>query len=214
MIRWLYERHLLSRIETLPSHVCFMITGQEAKDAPHKIVEVTRWCADVSLTVQEAARRAGRPHGGTQIEGVTFHISTPDPREILPLFTVFEEISRFALLVLHWNDETRASGTGMPVSIAVGKSGREEIAECIRRIAAEGIPPSQVTEKTIEEHLTFRYTPDLVIKTGGSHLTDFLIWQSVYSELFFSDVNWIFFRKTDFLRALRDYQSRVRRFGR
>jgi undecaprenyl diphosphate synthase len=52
-----------------------------------------------------------------------------------------------------------------------------------------------------------------VIKTGGYHLTDFLIWQSVYSELFFSDVNWKLFRKIDFLRALRDYQARVRRFG-
>jgi undecaprenyl diphosphate synthase len=52
-----------------------------------------------------------------------------------------------------------------------------------------------------------------VVKTGGSHLTDFLIWQSVYSELFFSDVNWRLFRKVDFLRALRDYQARKRRFG-
>jgi undecaprenyl diphosphate synthase len=53
-----------------------------------------------------------------------------------------------------------------------------------------------------------------VIKTGGDHLTDFLIWQSVYSELFFSDVNWPLFRRLDLLRALRDYQSRARRFGR
>ena len=65
----------------------------------------------------------------------------------------------------------------------------------------------------IERHLTFRYEPDLVIKSGGNHLTDFLIWQSVYSELFFSDVNWKFFRKIDFLRALRDFQFRKRRFG-
>jgi undecaprenyl diphosphate synthase len=54
----------------------------------------------------------------------------------------------------------------------------------------------------------------MILKTGGYHLTDFLIWQSVYSELFFSDVNWKYFRKTDFLRALRDYQARKRRFGR
>jgi len=57
------------------------------------------------------------------------------------------------------------------------------------------------------------YAPDLVIKTGGQHLTDFLIWQSVYSEIFFSDVNWKFFRKVDFLRILRDFQARERRFG-
>ncbi|MGB4051813.1 MAG: undecaprenyl diphosphate synthase family protein, partial [Methanoculleus sp.] len=57
------------------------------------------------------------------------------------------------------------------------------------------------------------YEPDLVIKTGADHLTDFLIWQSVYSELFFLDVNWALLRKVDFLRALRDFQSRARRFG-
>ena len=68
-------------------------------------------------------------------------------------------------------------------------------------------------EQLIESYLTFKYTPDVVIKSGGDHLTDFLIWQSVYSELFFSDVNWKYFRKVDFLRILRDYQSRIRRFG-
>jgi undecaprenyl diphosphate synthase len=80
-------------------------------------------------------------------------------------------------------------------------------------MAADGITPEQVDENRIEPYLTFPYTPDLVIKTGGNHLTDFLIWQSVYSELFFLDVNWKTLRKVDFLRALRDYQSRVRRFG-
>ncbi|MBQ4597992.1 MAG: undecaprenyl diphosphate synthase family protein, partial [Methanocorpusculum sp.] len=80
-------------------------------------------------------------------------------------------------------------------------------------IAASGISPDAVTEDTIEEHLLYQVTPDFVIKTGGNHLTDFLIWQSVYSELFFTDVNWDKFRYVDFLRALRDFQSRQRRFG-
>jgi undecaprenyl diphosphate synthase len=70
-----------------------------------------------------------------------------------------------------------------------------------------------VDEKMLESYLTFKYTPDVVVKSGGDHLTDFLIWQSVYSELFFSDVNWKYLRKVDFLRVLRDYQSRIRRFG-
>ena len=68
-------------------------------------------------------------------------------------------------------------------------------------------------EAVIERHLTFRCAPDLVIKTGGNYLTDFLIWQSVYSEFFFLDVNWTLFRKIDFLRALRDFGARKRRFG-
>ena len=80
-------------------------------------------------------------------------------------------------------------------------------------MARDGVAPGDVDEHLIESYLAFPYTPDLVIKTGGDYLTDFLIWQSVYSELFFSDVNWKLFRKVDFLRALRDYQSRIRRFG-
>jgi undecaprenyl diphosphate synthase len=101
----------------------------------------------------------------------------------------------------------------MEVVVAIGMSGREEITACIRRLAEDGIAPGDIDEKTLESHLTFRYDPDIVIKSGGDHLTDFLIWQSVYSELFFSDVNWKYFRKVDFLRILRDYQSRMRRFG-
>ena len=81
------------------------------------------------------------------------------------------------------------------------------------RLAENGVPPSEIDEKTLESCLTFRYDPDIVVKTGDDHLTDFLIWQSVYSELFFSDVNWKYFRRVDFLRVLRDYQSRIRRFG-
>ena len=102
----------------------------------------------------------------------------------------------------------------MEVTVAIGKSGREEIAGCIRRMAEDGVDPALVDEHTFEQYSAFPYAPDLVIKTGGDHLTDFPIWQSVYSELFFSDVNWPLFRRLDLLRALRDYQSRARRFGR
>ena len=80
-------------------------------------------------------------------------------------------------------------------------------------LAKEGVSSDEVDEAAIERHLRFKVSPDFVIKTGGSHLTDFLIWQSVYSELFFTDVNWNRFRRVDFLRALRDFQSRERRFG-
>jgi len=105
------------------------------------------------------------------------------------------------------------TGTGMDVVVAIGKSGREEITECIRRMARDNVPPEKVNEQLLDSYLTFRYAPDIVIKSGGDHLTDFLIWQSVYSELFFSDVNWKYFRSVDFLRILRDYQARIRRFG-
>ena len=61
----------------------------------------------------------------------------------------------------------------------------------------------------IESHLLFKSEPDIVIRAGGKRLTDFLIWQSVYSELYFTDVNWLDFRKVDFLRVIRDFQKRT-----
>ncbi|PSQ08383.1 UDP diphosphate synthase, partial [Halobacteriales archaeon QS_6_71_20] len=76
------------------------------------------------------------------------------------------------------------------------------------------LDPEDVAEADIEERLIFPEEPDLVIKTGAERLSDFLIWQSVYSELYFTDVNWRDFRKRDYLRAVIDYQDRQRRFGR
>jgi undecaprenyl diphosphate synthase len=123
------------------------------------------------------------------------------------------KISTIARLILHVGNNKEITGNGMDVVVAVGKSGKEEITDCIRKMAVGHVRPSDVDEKLLESFLTFKYTPDVVIKSGGDHLTDFLIWQSVYSELFFSDVNWKYLRKVDFLRVLRDYQSRKRRFG-
>ena len=80
-------------------------------------------------------------------------------------------------------------------------------------MVADNIAPEEVTTETLEKYLTFSHTPDCVIKTGGAHLVDFLIWQSVYSELFFLDLNWERIRKLDIIRAFRDFQDRNRRFG-
>ena len=123
-------------------------------------------------------------------------------------------IADIARLTILYGETVEKAGTGMHVTVAIGKSGREEITNGIRQMACKGVPPENVDDRMLESFLTFKYTPDFVIKTEGDHLTDFLIWQSVYSELFFSDVNWRYMRKVDLLRALRDYQSRVRRFGR
>ena len=196
MIRWLYERHLARQLADRPERICVLLADRDLAAAPGKVRECVEWC-----------REAG-------IGAVIFHISTADPDTLAPYLPELRRIAEVARLTLHCGETTESAGTGMEVTIAIGKSGREEIAACIRRMAEDGINPEQVDEHTFEEYLTFPYAPDLVIKTGGDHLTDFLIWQSVYSELFFSDVNWTLFRRLDLLRALRDYQSRVRRFGR
>ena len=95
---------------------------------------------------------------------------------------------------------------------------KREFARAVREIAAAveagDLDPDDIAEADIEERLIFPEEPDLVIKTGAERLSDFLIWQSVYSELYFTDVNWRDFRRRDFLRAVREYQERQRRFGR
>lgn len=196
MIHRLYEYLLMREITTPPREICFMLTAFDLRSAPERINDVVRWS-----------------EGVPGIGMLTFHIDTDDISCVMPFIDDLKEVSRHARLELHLKDEVFLSGEGLPVLIVVGRSGREEITESIQKIADEGVDPCDLTEETIESHLTFRSAPDLIIKTGGSYLTDFLIWQSVYSELFFLDVNWEFFRKTDLLRAIRDFQSRARRFG-
>ena len=220
MLYWLYERILERQFTTLPKNICIMITGEEVRDAPGKIAECTRWCIDISSVVSRRRVNIHQPEKtsnvpeNVSIGGLTYHISTKDPLSLQEFFPAMRNIADIAHLTLLYGDKVEKAGTGMHVTIAIGKSGREEIADGIRQMACNRVSPEDVDEKLLETFLTFKYTPDFVIKTGGDHLTDFLIWQSVYSELFFSDVNWKYMRKVDFLRALRDYQSRVRRFGR
>ncbi len=196
MMRWIYERILMHQVQQLPHHLCFLISDEDMRMAPEKAFEVAGWCVDLG------------------IPGLTVHIGSRDPVTLHELYPFLRKIATIAQLSFHYEDRIEESGTGETrVVVAIGKSGREEITECIRDIARKGVRPQDVDESMIESHLTFQYAPDLVIKTGGQHLTDFLIWQSVYSEIFFSDVNWKFFRKVDFLRILRDFQARERRFG-
>ncbi|UVE50633.1 undecaprenyl diphosphate synthase family protein [Haloferax larsenii] len=105
-----------------------------------------------------------------------------------------------------------------PVQVNIGLGGKREFANVVRSLAEEvdsgELDPDDIDADEVEERLVFPDEPDLVVKTGAERLSDFMIWQSVYAELYFTDVNWRDFRKRDYLRALRDYQDRQRRFGR
>jgi short-chain Z-isoprenyl diphosphate synthase len=122
-------------------------------------------------------------------------------------------------------EEATASNEGMRLAIAVGYSGRDELVDAsralVRRLAAEGVPPMEMADRISEEALAANlYTagepdPDLIIRTSGEvRLSGFLPWQGAHSELYFTDVYWPAFRELDFLRALRSYQQRHRRYGR
>ena len=107
------------------------------------------------------------------------------------------------------------------INIAMGYDGRVEIVDAFKKIAREvqkgNIEPDEINEKMINDNL---YTagledPNLVIRTSGEErLSGFLLWQSSYSELYFTDSLWPQLRKVDFLRAIRSYTQRQRRFRR
>jgi len=104
------------------------------------------------------------------------------------------------------------------ITISLGFGGRSELTEAVKEIVkkveAGEVEPEEIDEKLIESELLFKSEPDLVIRSGATRLMDFLIWQSVYTEFYFTDMNWAEFRKIDLLRAVRDFKMRERRFGR
>ena len=105
-------------------------------------------------------------------------------------------------------------------NIAVGYGGRQELLQAVRRVAEE-VKRGRLVVEDIDEKTIYRYLytsdlpdPDLILRTSGEErISNFLLWQLAYSELYFSDVYWPGFRKVDFLRAVRSYQLRKRRFG-
>jgi short-chain Z-isoprenyl diphosphate synthase len=120
--------------------------------------------------------------------------------------------------------DSTAGRTGLEVNVAVGYGGRREIADAVRAMlqahAAAGATLEEVAEildvEHIAEHLYTRGQPDpdLVIRTSGEQrLGGFLLWQSAHSEFYFCEAYWPDFRRVDFLRALRAYAARQRRFG-
>ena len=117
-----------------------------------------------------------------------------------------------------------ANRTGVHVNVAIGYGGRREIADAVRALladhAAKGTSLEELADRIDVEHIAEHlYTkgqpdPDLVIRTSGEQrLGGFLLWQSANSEFYFCEALWPDFRRVDFLRAIRAYAARERRFG-
>jgi len=200
----LYDRYLAVRIRLseadLPGTVAVVITERDLLEANayDTLSEFLGWTF------------------GFGAERVVVYVSVLD-REVVP--TLRRELEALEsprpVAVRSPEDDTRADA---PVQISIGLGGKHEFANAVKSIAqdidAGKLEPGMITEEDIEQRLVFPTAPDLVIKTGAERLSDFMIWQSVYAELYFTDVNWRNFRRRDYLRALRDYQKRQRRFGR
>ena len=201
-----------------------------------KIAEMLRWCAregiemaTVYLLSTENLQRDPDELAALIeiITDVVEEICAPanrwSVRTVGDLELLGEEPARRVRDAVDAATATAPSGS-FHVNVAVGYGGRQEIVDAVRQLLgkrlADGATPEQmidaVTVEGISENL---YTsgqpdPDLVIRTSGEQrLSGFLLWQSAYSEMWFTEAHWPDFRRVDFLRALRDYSRRHRRFG-
>ena len=119
-------------------------------------------------------------------------------------------------------EESTKENDKLFVNLAIAYGGRAEITDAARKLAKDAvegrIKPEEIDEEMVSKYL---YTadlpepePDMIIRTSGEErISNFLLWQSAYSELVFLDVYWPEFRKIDLMRAIRTYQRRSRRFG-
>jgi short-chain Z-isoprenyl diphosphate synthase len=196
-----------------------------------KIFELLQWCRQTGvevvtlwlLSTDNLARPAAELEPLLRIIEDTvrelvaqnWHVNPMGALDLLPADTA---------QVLKDAGEATATNTGLLVNVAVGYGGRREIADAVRSLlqehATRGTSIEELAEILNVEHIADHlYTagqpdPDLVIRTSGEQrLGGFLLWQSAHSEFYFCDAYWPAFRRVDFLRALRSYGARHRRFG-
>jgi short-chain Z-isoprenyl diphosphate synthase len=202
-----------------------------------KIAEMLRWCQETGiematvylLSTENLQRDPDELSSLIEIiTDVVEEICAPanrwSVRTVGDLELIGEEPARRLRGAVESTQSEAAAGS-FHVNVAVGYGGRQEIVDAVRALLgkelANGATGEQlieaVTAEAIAENL---YTsgqpdPDLVIRTSGEQrLSGFLLWQSAYSEMWFTEAYWPEFRRVDFLRALRDYTARHRRYGR
>ncbi|MFI7588587.1 isoprenyl transferase [Spongisporangium articulatum] len=208
-------------------------TAEGHRAGGDKILEFLGWCDElgvevVTLFMLSTDNLVGRsPRELTDILGISedvaariagtgrWHVHPVGALDLLPAATA----SRLKEL-----EAGSRANTGGHVNIAIGYGGRREIADAVRSLlqshAAQGTSIEELAEildvEHIAEHLYTRGQPDpdLVIRTSGEQrLSGFLLWQSAHSEFSFVEALWPDFRRVDFLRALRNYAERERRYG-
>ncbi|QSG06277.1 undecaprenyl diphosphate synthase family protein [Halapricum desulfuricans] len=200
----LYDRYLAARIRwsdaSLPESVAVVLTERDLleKGAYETLERCWRWAFEY-----------GAAH-------VLVYVSVLDEEVVPTLQRQFGDVDAPRPTAVRGPGDDRQADA--PIQVSIGLGGKHEFATAVQGLAEEvadgELDPEDVDESEIEKRLVFPTAPDLVVKTGAERLSDFMIWQSVYSELYFTDVNWRDFRKRDYLRALRDYQTRQRRYGR
>ncbi|HZN75364.1 MAG TPA: isoprenyl transferase [Micromonosporaceae bacterium] len=199
-----------------------------------RIKELLRWCDEAEvqhvtlwlLSTDNLNRPAAELHPLLQIiEDLATELAEDGQPWRLRMVGALDVLPAHHAAALKAAEERTVGRTGgAQVNLAVGYGGRREIADAVRSLLHEHARAGRTIEELAEildvdhiaEHLYTRGQPDpdLVIRTSGEQrLSGFLLWQSAHSEFYFCDANWPDFRHVDFLRALRSYANRQRRYG-
>ena len=203
-----------------------------------KLDDVLDWCADLGVpavtlwvfSTDNVDRPLEQVSGilaaiEAKVRGFAHHPIIHDRRVRVRAIGKLETLPPSLREALQAAADVTATYAGMTLTIAVAYGGRDEIVDAVRALLGEQMERGLTLPEAVEEisrqaiarHLYTAGTPDpdLIIRTSGEiRLSGFLLWQSAYSEFYFCDVPWPAFRKADFLRAVRSYQQRKRRFGR
>jgi short-chain Z-isoprenyl diphosphate synthase len=198
-----------------------------------KIVDLLGWCDEAGVELVTlwllSTDNLSRPAAELDpllriIEGVVADLAAPENRWTLRVVGALDLLPTETARRLKESISGTEGRPGVTVNVAIGYGGRREIADAVRSMlqahAADGRSLEEVAELLDVEHISeHMYTrgqpdPDLVIRTSGEQrLSGFLLWQSAHSEFYFCEAYWPDFRRVDFLRALRAYAARQRRFG-
>ena len=197
-----------------------------------KVEEVLGWCEEVGVEVVTlwllSTDNLNRPASELTpllaiIEGLVDDIAAAGRWRVHPVGAL-DLLPADTARALKDAATRTADVPGLHVNVAVGYGGRREIADAVRALlhdqASKGTTIEDLANVLDVEHIAEHlYTkgqpdPDLVIRTSGEQrLSGFLLWQSAHSEFYFCEAYWPDFRKVDFLRAIRSYSARQRRFG-
>lgn len=199
-----------------------------------RIKELLRWCDEARIELVTlwllSTDNLGRPPSELDpllqiIEDLATELAEPGNPWQLRIMGALDVIPfPHATALKAAEEKTIGRRGGAQVNLAIGYGGRKEIADAVRSLLQEHAKAGSTLEELAEnldvEHISGHlYTkdqpdPDLIIRTSGEQrLSGFLLWQSAHSEFYFYDGNWPEFRRVDFLRALRSYALRQRRFG-
>lgn len=200
------------------------------------VEDVLSWCdrlgvPHVTVFVCSTENLARRDEGevaflmGLIEEVVSRHLAGPGARRRMHIAGSLDCLpDRTARVLKEAEEATRDCATGSHVTLAIGYGGRQEVVDALRELLHEQAESGRTLEElaaslSVDDVARHLYTagqpdPDLVIRTSGEQrMSNFLLWQSAYAELYFCEAYWPAFRELDFLRAVRSYGTRRRRHG-